>query len=412
MLFAPSPPCLVARRGGLKRIPRSRSFTPKTGEVFAIDDTCTHQDASLADGWVEGCEVECPLHASKFDLRTGAVDEPPAKLGVRTHEVVITDDVINVVLNTAPPNLPPGVTARAPQGGSVRSVAVVGASLAGLSAARALRRQGFDGELTIVGAEARRPYDRPPLSKEFLAGDICESDLALEGDDDNIDARWLLGVHATRLDTGGGAIALDDGTEVHADGVVVATGARARAWQGTERLAGVHVLRTIDDALALREDLRPGSRLVVIGAGFIGAEVASTATKLGLDVTVVELARTPLAASLGEELGAAVARLHAKHGTRLVCGAKVSGLTGAERVTGVEIADGRHLAADVVVVGVGAIPNIEWLNGSGLELANGVVCDGGGATSIPNVVAVGDCAAWYEHCGGRGAPGRALDRCM
>jgi NADPH-dependent 2,4-dienoyl-CoA reductase/sulfur reductase-like enzyme len=139
---------------------------------------------------------------------------------------------------------------------------------------------------------------------------------------------------------------------------------------------------------------------VVIGAGFIGAEVASTATKLGLDVTVVELARTPLAASLGEELGAAVARLHAKHGTRLVCGAKVSGLTGAERVTGVEIADGRHLAADVVVVGVGAIPNIEWLNGSGLELANGVLCDGGGATSIPNVVAVGDCAAWYEHAMG------------
>lgn len=282
----------------------------------------------------------------------------------------------------------------------MRRVAVVGASLAGLSAARALRRQGFDGELTIVGAEARRPYDRPPLSKEFLAGDICESDLALEGDDDNIDARWLLGVHATRLDTGGGAIALDDGTEVRADGVVVATGARARPWPGTERLAGVHVLRTIDDALALREDLRQGSRLVVIGAGFIGAEVASTATKLGLDITVVELARTPLAGSLGEELGAALARMHAKHGTRLVCGAKVSGLTGAERVTGVEIADGRHLAADVVVVGVGAIPNIEWLNGSGLELANGVMCDAGGATSIPNVVAVGDCAAWYEHAVG------------
>lgn len=282
----------------------------------------------------------------------------------------------------------------------MRSVAVVGASLAGLSAARALRRQGFDGELTIVGAESRRPYDRPPLSKEFLAGDVCESDLALEGDDDNIDARWLLGVHATRLDAAGGAIALDDGTEVRADGVVVATGARARLWPGTERLGGVHVLRTIDDALALREDLRPGSRLVVIGAGFIGAEVASTATKLGLDVTVVELARTPLAGSLGEELGAALARMHAKHGTRLVCGAKVSGLTGAERVTGVEIADGRHLAADVVVVGVGAIPNIEWLNGSGLELVNGVVCDAGGATSIPNVVAVGDCAAWYEHAVG------------
>jgi NADPH-dependent 2,4-dienoyl-CoA reductase/sulfur reductase-like enzyme len=282
----------------------------------------------------------------------------------------------------------------------VRSVAVVGASLAGLSAARALRRQGFDGELTIIGAEARRPYDRPPLSKEFLAGDICEADLSLELDDENLDARWVLGVHATGLDTGGGAIALDDGTEVRADGVIVATGARARAWPGAEQLAGVHVLRTIDDALALRQDLRPGARLVVIGAGFIGAEVASTAIKLGLDVTIIEVAPTPLATVLGEHLGASLARLHAKHGTRLLCGVKVAGLSGSDRVTGVELADGRHLAADVVVAGVGAIPNVEWLDGSGLELANGVACDAGGATSIPNVVAVGDCAAWYDPCVG------------
>ena len=282
----------------------------------------------------------------------------------------------------------------------MRSVVVIGASLAGLSAARALRRQGFDGELTIVGAEAHRPYDRPPLSKEFLAGDVGEGELALELDDDNLDARWLLGVHATGLDTGAGAVVLDDGSVVCADGVIVATGARARVWPGTQHLAGVHVLRTIDDALALRQDLRPGSRLVVIGAGFIGAEVASTAMKLGLDVTVIEVAPTPLAGALGEDLGAAVARLHAKHGTRLLCGVGVSGLTGTGHVTGVELADGRHLAADVVVLGVGAIPNVEWLNGSGLELANGVVCDAGGATSIPSVVAVGDCAAWYERAVG------------
>jgi NADPH-dependent 2,4-dienoyl-CoA reductase/sulfur reductase-like enzyme len=277
---------------------------------------------------------------------------------------------------------------------------VIGASLAGLSAARALRRQGFDGELTVVGAEARRPYDRPPLSKEFLAGDIDEADLALELDDENLEARWLLGAHATGLDTGAGAVTLVDGTEVRADGVVVATGARARSLPGTQHLAGVHVLRTIDDALALRKDLRPGARLLVIGAGFIGAEVASTATKLGLDVTVIEVAGTPLANALGGMLGAAVARLHSRHGTRLFCGVGVSGLTGTERVTGVKLADGRQLAADVVVAGVGAIPNVEWLGGSGLELANGVVCDAGGATSIPNVVAVGDCAAWYEPCVG------------
>jgi NADPH-dependent 2,4-dienoyl-CoA reductase/sulfur reductase-like enzyme len=278
----------------------------------------------------------------------------------------------------------------------MKSVAVIGASLAGLSAARALRKQGFDGELTIVGDEVRRPYDRPPLSKEFLAGVVGEDDLALEADDDDLNAQWLLGARATRLDATAGAVHLDDGTAVCANGIVVATGARARSWPGSDGLAGVHMLRTVDDALALRAELRPGARLVVIGAGFIGGEVASTATKLGLDVTVVEAALAPLAGPLGVQLGTAVAQVHAEHGTRLLCGAPVAGLTGGDRVTGVQLADGRHLPADVVLVGIGAIPNTEWLRDSPLELVNGVVCDAGGATAIPNVVAVGDCAAWHE----------------
>jgi NADPH-dependent 2,4-dienoyl-CoA reductase/sulfur reductase-like enzyme len=278
----------------------------------------------------------------------------------------------------------------------VKSVAVIGASLAGLSAARALRTQGFEGELTIVGDEARRPYDRPPLSKEFLAGAVGEDALTLETDDEDLDARWLLGARATRLDAAAGAVHLDDGTAVYAGGIVVATGARARSWPGSDGLAGVYVLRKVEDALALRDELRPGARLVVIGAGFIGGEVASTATKLGLDVTVVEAAPAPLAGPLGVQLGAAVAQVHAEHGTRLLCGAPVAGLTGNDRVTGVQLADGRHIPADVVLVGIGAIPNTEWLRDSPLELVNGVVCDAGGATAIPNVVAVGDCAAWHE----------------
>ncbi|MFY9918874.1 MAG: FAD-dependent oxidoreductase [Mycobacterium sp.] len=282
----------------------------------------------------------------------------------------------------------------------MKSIAVVGASLAGLSAARALRAQGFDGDLTVIGGEARRPYDRPPLSKEFLAGDVGEDALALEADDDDLNAQWLLGVHATRLDAAAGAVHVDDGTTVRADGIVVATGARARTWPASARLAGVHVLRTVDDAIALRRELRPGARLVVIGAGFIGGEVASTAAKMGLDVTVVEAAPAPLAGPLGVRLGAAVARLHTEHGTRLLCGAPVADLTGRDRVTGVQLADGRRLAADVVLVGIGAIPNVEWLRDSPLELSNGVVCDEGGATSMPNVVAVGDCAAWHEPCVG------------
>ena len=278
----------------------------------------------------------------------------------------------------------------------MKSVAVIGASLAGLSAARALRAQGFDGDLTIVGDEKRRPYDRPPLSKEFLAGLVDEDTLALETDDEDLDARWLLGVRANRLDAAERAVHLDDGTTIHAGGVVIATGARARTWPGSDAMAGVHMLRTVDDAVALRTELRPGARLVVIGAGFIGGEVASTARKLGLEVAVVEAALAPLAGPLGVQLGTAVAQLHAEHGTRLLCGAPVARLTGTDRVTGVELADGRHLPADVVLVGIGAIPNIEWLRDSPLELVNGVVCDLGGATAVPNVVAVGDCAAWHE----------------
>jgi NADPH-dependent 2,4-dienoyl-CoA reductase/sulfur reductase-like enzyme len=283
----------------------------------------------------------------------------------------------------------------------VKSVAVIGGSLAGLSAARALRMQGFDGQLTVVGEERRRPYDRPPLSKEFLCGLVDEDALALETDDEDLTATWLLGRRATRLDAATGAVQLDDGTTMHADGIVVATGARARTWPLPDRMAGVHVLRTVDDAVALRDELHAGAHLVVIGAGFIGAEVASTATKLRLHVTVVEAAPAPLAGPLGVQLGAAIAQLHVEHGTTLICGVPVAEIIGTDRVTAVKLADGRRLPADVVLVGIGAAPNTEWLRDSPLELNDGVVCDEGGATAIPNVVAVGDCAAWHNRAVGR-----------
>ena len=279
----------------------------------------------------------------------------------------------------------------------MKHIAVIGASLAGLSAVRALRAQGFSGRITVIGDESRRPYDRPPLSKDFLAGVVAEQDLSLE-DSEELAAEWLLGSAATALDTTTNTVELADGRRVHADGFVIATGSRARRWPGCEQMAGVHVIRTVDDAIALRAELRPGGQMVVIGAGFIGAEVASTARKLGMDVTVVEAAPTPLQVQLGARLGAVVAQAHATHGTTLICGVGVAGLTcgSGDRVTGVDLADGRHLPAEVVVVGIGGIPNIEWLQGSGLDLGNGVLCGAGGQTNIPNVVAVGDCAAWHD----------------
>ena len=278
----------------------------------------------------------------------------------------------------------------------MRTVAVVGASLAGLSAARSLRKQGYDGRLVVIGDETHRPYDRPPLSKEFLAGTIGEADLVLETDDEDLQAEWLLGARATGLDRTERALRLADGSRLRADGIVIATGAAARKLPGAEGLSGVHTLRTLDDARALRDELARGGRLVVIGGGFIGAEVASTAYVLGLDVTVIEAAPTPLAGPLGETMGAIVSALHTDHGVRLLCGVGVKGLSGERQVDAVLMEDGRSLPADIVVVGVGARPCVEWLEGSGVALDNGVKCGADGRTSLAGVVAVGDCANWYD----------------
>jgi NADPH-dependent 2,4-dienoyl-CoA reductase/sulfur reductase-like enzyme len=276
----------------------------------------------------------------------------------------------------------------------MKTITIVGASLAGLYAAQALRAQGFDGEVVVVGDELRRPYDRPPLSKDFLAGKIEADVLNLESADDDLGAGWLLGSPAVALCPTAREVVLAGGDRVRSDAVIIATGARARALPGN--LAGVHVLRTIDDAAALRSELLPGARLVVIGAGFIGGEVAATAKALGLDVTVVEAMASPLARPLGAEMGAVVSGLHEAHGVTLRCGVGVQGLVGSERVEGVELADGTLLPADVVVVGIGALPNIEWLADSGIALGNGIECDHQGRTSVPGIIAVGDCAAWHD----------------
>jgi 3-phenylpropionate/trans-cinnamate dioxygenase ferredoxin reductase component len=279
----------------------------------------------------------------------------------------------------------------------MRTVAVIGGSLAGLAAARALREHGFDGRVVVVGGEDRLPYDRPPLSKEFLAGKIGVEDLALTTDADaDLDLDWYLGAPAAGLDVRGRSVVLASGRRIEADGVVLATGARARPFPGT-RLAGVHTLRSLDDAVALRDELLAGGRLVVIGAGFIGAEVASTARDLGVEVTVIESDPLPLGGVLGPELGAACTALHEDNGVRLITGSAVTGLVGTDRVQGVRLAGDRSEPADVVVVGIGALPNIEWLAGSGIDHDHrGVWTDAGGATNIPQVVAAGDCT--FSHC--------------
>ncbi|WP_030622593.1 NAD(P)/FAD-dependent oxidoreductase [Streptomyces sclerotialus] len=278
----------------------------------------------------------------------------------------------------------------------MRTVTVVGASLAGLYAARALRSQGFQGRLVIVGDEHHRPYDRPPLSKDFLKGETGQEQLALADAEEiaELDAEWVLGTRAAGLDDEGRTVRLAGGRALATDGVVIATGATPRRLPGPE-LSGVHTLRTLDDAQALRADLAGGpGRVVVIGGGFIGAEVASSCAALGHDVTVVEAAPLPLLPQLGEEMAGVCAALHGDHGVALVTGTGVAALRGEPggRVTGVELADGRLLPADTVVVGIGVRPNTDWLAGSGIAVADGVVCDAGCVTALPHVVAVGDVA--------------------
>ncbi|MFD7656247.1 NAD(P)/FAD-dependent oxidoreductase [Actinosynnema sp. NPDC059797] len=277
-------------------------------------------------------------------------------------------------------------------------VLVVGASAAGLATAEALRRKGYTGGLTLIGDEPHPPYDRPPLSKQVLAGAWEPERARLRGDDvlEALGARFVLGDRAVALDLDDRAVTTASGLTLRADAVVLATGVRPRTLPDQDGLAGAHVLRTLDDALALRADLlRPGvTRLVVVGDGVLGAEVAATARTLGLDVTLAGPQAAPLAAQLGPLVAGLLADLHAERGVRLRLGAAVLGLTAAAgRVTGVRLEGGEELPADVVLVALGAVPDTGWLEGSGLTLDNGVVCDAR-CRAADGVYAVGDVARW------------------
>ncbi|MCW2945738.1 MAG: pyridine nucleotide-disulfide oxidoreductase [Actinoallomurus sp.] len=279
----------------------------------------------------------------------------------------------------------------------VGHLVVVGASLAGLRAVEAARRTGFAGRITLIGAEDHLPYDRPPLSKAFLeeAGVPIPTFRDEKVLRDELGVRLMLGAPATRLDTDGRAVVVGDRTVAY-DAVVLATGASARELPGGRDLAGVHTLRTLDDAVAIRAALDSGARTVVIGAGFIGSEVAAAARRRGLEVVVVEAAATPLVRAVGEPMGEVCAALHRRHGTEMRCGVGVTGLDGAGQVERVLLSDGSALPADLVVVGVGAVPATGWLAGSGLLLDDGVVCDETLFTGVAGVYAAGDVARWHN----------------
>lgn len=263
-------------------------------------------------------------------------------------------------------------------------VVVVGAGLAGLRTAEELRGRGYTGALTLIGAEAREPYDRPPLSKKVLAGEL--DDTALRPDLDSLDLDLRLAETAVQLDDG---VLRTDVASYPWDALVLATGANPVTLPGDGEQ---RVLRTADDALALRQRLTPGTRLAVVGAGWIGAELATAAARRGCHVTVVEAAQAPLAAAVGSEVGSQTAPWYAEAGVDL----RLRTAVAAIEPGGVALADGGWLSADLVVTAVGVRPAVSWLAGSGVALDNGVVVDAELATSVPGVYAVGDCASFWS----------------
>jgi NADPH-dependent 2,4-dienoyl-CoA reductase/sulfur reductase-like enzyme len=280
---------------------------------------------------------------------------------------------------------------------ALRSIAVVGASLAGVRAVETLRADGFSGSITLIGAESRAPYDRPPLSKEILRGEWQADKIQLRRDGyDGLALDLRLGRRAVELRSSERKLVLDDGANVAFDGLVIATGTEARRLPAGDGLDGVYVLRTLDDALALRAALERGPRVVIVGAGFIGLEVAASCRARGLTVTVVEPQPEPLASILGNQMGAVCAALHRDHGVDLRTGVAAERIEGAGRVERVVLTDGSTIAADVVVVGIGVTPATSWLAGSGVELDDGVSCDECCRTSVPGIVAAGDVARWYN----------------
>jgi NADPH-dependent 2,4-dienoyl-CoA reductase/sulfur reductase-like enzyme len=275
----------------------------------------------------------------------------------------------------------------------LRRIVIVGASLAGLRAAETLRDRSFDGELTLIGDEPHRPYDRPPLSKQVLQG-AWEPEQTFFRQKDGYDALALdmrLGVRAVSVDLRARRVALADGTFADYDRLIIATGARVRTLSAIAPRAGLLALRGLDDAIVLRRAVMDAPRVAIVGAGFIGLEVAASCRARGLPVTVIESLPVPLSPILGPTFGDLVAAMHRDHGVDLRTGVVVTDVLGESRVAGVALSDGSRIDADVVVVGIGVTPNTEWLERSGLTIDNGIVCNGSGEAA-PSVYAAGDVA--------------------
>ncbi|MDT5347334.1 MAG: hypothetical protein QOH91_621 [Mycobacterium sp.] len=278
-------------------------------------------------------------------------------------------------------------------------IVIVGGGLGAARTAEQLRRAEYTGAITIVSDEVHLPYDRPPLSKEVLRSEVDDVFLKPREWYDEKDITLRLGSAVTRLDTEAQTVTLADGSVLRYGELVIATGLVPRRIPSFPDLEGIRVLRSFDESMALRTHASAAKRAVVVGAGFIGCEVAASLRSLGVDVVLVEPQPQPLAGVLGERIGELVTRLHRAEGVDVRTGVGVAEVRGAGHVDTVVLSDGTELAADLVLVGIGSHPATEWLDGSGIEVDNGVICDEAGRTSAPNVWALGDVASWRDPTG-------------
>lgn len=365
----------------------------RDGELFAVGATCTHYGGPLAEGLVTGNEIRCPWHHACFDLRTGEALRAPAFTPLQTYEVEERAGKVQVTGRRA--GGPPPASAAAPT-----SVAIVGAGPAGFAAAEMLRRRGYAGTLTMIGAEATPPVDRPNLSKEYLAGHAPEEWIPLRSpewySEQNIEL--ITGHRVVRLDASEKRLDLDDGTSRRFDAILLATGAdpvRLPIPGGDQ--THVHYLRTLADSRAIIAAAEQGKRTVILGAGFIGLEVAASLRAREVAVTVVAPEDIPLARIMGDEVGRWVQALHEEHGVVFRLGMTAKSI----EKDGVVLADGTRLDADFVVIGTGVRPNTKLAEEAGLRVDAGIVVDEKLQTSAEGIWAAGDVARWPDRASGR-----------
>jgi NADPH-dependent 2,4-dienoyl-CoA reductase/sulfur reductase-like enzyme/nitrite reductase/ring-hydroxylating ferredoxin subunit len=362
-------------------------------KIFAVGAHCTHYHAPLVDGLVAGGEIRCPWHHAAFDLSTGAARRAPAFDGLACWSVERRGDRIFVRSRREA-----SAQLKAPKG-KIERIVIVGGGAAGFSAAFELKRAGFDGALTMIGAEKAPPLDRPNLSKDYLAGNAPEDWLPLRPEgyyaENGVDLR--LGVTVSAIDPSTGALALSDGGALSYDRLLLATGSEpVRLPIPGAELPHVSVLRSLDDCRAIIERAKTAKRAVVLGASFIGLEVAASLRARKIEAHVVAPEKVPMARVLGEEMGAFVRRLHEEHGVVFHL-EEVAAAIDADKVT---LKSGLSLPADLVVAGVGVRPRVALAEKTGLAVDRGVVVDAFLETSAPGIYAAGDIARWPDRHSG------------